>query len=87
MAWLASDKNGERIFEEKPIRGRTQEHVSFSKAELYGSQYDDEWYPFAYDIDDFNNILYVEDGIDLPSGTIRKIIGKDLSWEDDPIEI
>ena len=24
--------------------------------------------------------------VDLPKGTIKKLIGKDLSWEDEPVE-
>lgn len=25
--------------------------------------------------------------VELPQGTIKKIIGRDLTWEDDPVEI
>lgn len=29
----------------------------------------------------------VEMSIELPKGSIKKLIGKDLTWEDDPVEI
>jgi hypothetical protein len=25
--------------------------------------------------------------VELPSGTIKKLIGRDLSWDDDPVEL
>lgn len=34
------------------------------------------WYSYAFD----NNIQ-------LPSGTIKKLIGSDLSWDDEPVEL
>lgn len=30
---------------------------------------------------------YYDSGVSLPLGTIEKIIGRKLSWEDDPVEI
>ena len=36
---------------------------------------------YADDYDDF------QDRIDLPDGSIRKLIGRDLTWEDEPVEI
>lgn len=38
--------------------------------------------PYGQYIGTFPNI-----GVRLPSGTIRKLIGRDLSWESDPVEL
>lgn len=37
----------------------------------------------------FENVAgwYDNYGIELPKGTIKKITGRDLNWEDDPVEI
>lgn len=38
----------------------------------------------------WNDSLWVEDTGDdiyLPKGTIKKLIGKDLTWEDNPVEL
>ena len=74
MAWLAVDKDSleEYIYEEKPERG------------------DGCW--FAQDGDNFytdEGELYFEisDCVQLPIGTIRKILGHSLCWEDEPVEI
>ena len=36
---------------------------------------DTAWYPSTGDY------------IDLPKGSIRKLIGKDLTWQDEPVEL
>ena len=38
----------------------------------------------------WNDFFWVEDTgdyIDLPKGTIKKLIGKDLDWNDEPVEL
>lgn len=87
MAWLCVDENGEHIFCEKPLRGCTQKCVSFYREHLIRQQSSKLWYANADDIDDGGFIIYVEEGIDLPKGSIKKLIGKELSWEDDPVEL
>ena len=34
-----------------------------------------------------NQPLCYRDMIELPQGTIKKIIGRDLSWSDEPVEL
>lgn len=37
---------------------------------------------------DRSNAMEREDsGIDMPKGSIKKLIGKDLTWKDDPVEL
>ena len=38
MAWLCVDENGEHIFCEEPLRGRTQKYVSFYREQLIRQQ-------------------------------------------------
>lgn len=33
------------------------------------------------------NIGYFGDAVILPKGTIKKLIGRELKWEDEPVEI
>lgn len=30
---------------------------------------------------------YDDNGVQLPQGSIKKLIGRDLTWEDDPVEL
>lgn len=30
---------------------------------------------------------YWEDHVELPQGSIKKLIGRDLTWDDDPVEL
>ena len=87
MAWLCVDENGEHIFCEEPLRGRTQKYVSFYRELLIRQQSSKLWYANADDIDDVGFIIYAEECIDLPKGSIKKLIGRELSWQDEPVEL
>lgn len=87
MAWLCVDENGEHIFCEEPLRGRTQKYVSFYREHLIRQQSSKLQYANADDIDDVGFIIYAEEGIDLPKGSIKKLIGRELSWQDEPVEL
>lgn len=87
MAWLCVDENGEHIFCKEPLRGRTQKYVSFYREQLIRQQSSKLWYANADDIDDGDFIIYAEEGIDLPKGSIKKLIGRELSWSDEPVEL
>ena len=43
MAWLCVDENGEHIFCEEPLRGRTQKYVSFYREHLIRQQSSKLW--------------------------------------------
>lgn len=50
--------------------------------------YDSE--PYRWDLDLYHEWWVGEDNsccIQLPKGTIKKIIGRDLRWEDDPVKL
>lgn len=69
---VSVDKDGtETIFREKPIRG------------------DDKWSNVIIEYGDEGNIISVEciDCIVLPKGSIKKLTGKTITWEDEPIPL
>lgn len=72
MAWLAVEQNGvEVIFEEKPER-------------------DEDVWQYLVEMSVWNDDPeqdYHEYGIALPKGSIKKLIGRELSWKDEPVEI
>lgn len=82
MAYLAvSRDNREIMFNEKPEYDRIEDCWK----ENYGEEI--VWNDYA----DFDAGVHIEDrffyGIEIPSGTIKKIIGKELTFKDEPIEL
>ena len=76
MAWVAVNKNGnESIFAFKPFR--TDPVKSLYK--LWEPEY---W--SDKDVDKYGN---EDTGIELPKGSIKKLIGRDLTWQDNPVEL
>ena len=76
MAWVAVHKDGEEnIFELKPCR-RDYNCVSYKSYEP--THWSDE------DVSEYGN---GDTGISLPKGTIKKLIGRDLDWSDEPVEL
>lgn len=41
----------------------------------------------GYWVIDENSMFIYPDMVFLPKGTIKKLIGREMSWEDDPIDI
>ena len=72
MAWVAVDAHsGEYIFQNKPKR-------------------DDNWWvdPIYESFDGLGELEYhYYSDIKLPKGSIKKLIGRDLTWQDDPVEL
>lgn len=76
MAWVAVHKNGnESIFAFRPFR--TDPNKSIYK--LWEPEYWTDEGVGRYGNDDTD--------INLPKGTIKKLIGRDLTWEDNPVEL
>lgn len=53
------------------------EKVFFASPERYSSDWDDE--PYMWFVDD--------DFVKLPKGSIAKLIGRTLTWDDEPVEL
>lgn len=77
MAWLAVNPlNMEFIFHNKPVR-------VINKNPNYSYWLDKETYNYIRGI-----TTSAEDySIRLPMGSIKKLIGRKLTWEDEPVEI
>ena len=71
MAWVAAHKNGKEGI--------------FSHIPTRGKERDKEL-SFWYDEAEYGGIFY-DTEISLPKGSIKKLIGKDLTWEDNPVEL
>lgn len=73
QTWIAVDGHGdERIFHEKPFRS----FPNMSLEVLWGRR----WEIPCIDSD-------LKHGIMLPKGTIKMLIGKDLTYNDEPIRL
>jgi hypothetical protein len=86
--WLAVDKNGaEKIFNVKPFRGNTQKDRNHIWGTTYVGEKYGKWYP-KHDgrNEDTGNAYYKGHSIDLPKGTIVKLIGRNLTWKDECVE-
>ena len=74
MAWVAVEENGdEYVFGNKPSRG-----LSFGRRTERGS-----WENIL--CDGFDDIYF--DIVLLPKGSIEKLIGKQMTWNDEPVKL
>lgn len=82
MAWLAVDKDGtERIFKRRPSR------VLDGRGTSVGIEYWIDMHSINSESYYFNFRRGDDKSFVLPKGSIRKLIGRELTWEDDPVEI
>lgn len=75
MAWVAVDKYGnESVYSVRPARNIERGYFVLAKVKVYKGE---------------NNTVYetVGECVDLPKGTIRKILGYELTWDNDPVQI
>ena len=88
MAWVAVDKNGtEKIFNVKPFRGNTQKDKNHVWGTYVGENYE-KWYP-KHDgrNEDTGDAYYQGHSIELSKDSIKKFIGRELTWDDEPVEL
>lgn len=87
MAWLAVDIDGSEVCSnDKPFR---HHEVANELIEKFGKGYehclkkDDHW------CNGFSSGHYIPRfcGVKLPKGSIKKLIGRELNWSDEPVEI
>lgn len=82
MAWLAVDKNGiEAVFRRKPKRIKRTNKWNDAVEKFV---YEGGWYHPAYG--SLQTIKQTTKSI-LPKGSIEKLIGKTLTWADDPYKL
>lgn len=89
MVWVAVDKDGtEKIFNSIPMRrNQYRSHVfihSLLRQLPYTKNQRNKW-AAHWSSDEADP--FPEGAIVLPKGTIKKLIGKDLNWNDEPIEL
>ena len=78
MAWVAKDKNkSEHIFSKPPQRAY----------DYFGIRFDDR-----YNINDYSYWVCETDAtenmsISVPKGTIKRLIDKNLTWGNNPVEL
>lgn len=87
--WLTADKDGtEKIFNVKPFRGNTQKDRNHIWGTTYVGENYKKWYP-KHDgrNEDTGDANYKGRSIELPKGTIVKLIGRNLTWKDEPVEL
>ena len=73
MAWVACGMYGEELmFVNKPHRRISKNEFFFGKNDIYKHKQIDDKYCGC---------------INLSKGSIKKLIGKDLSWNDEPVEL
>lgn len=89
MAWVAVDKDGtEKIMSGKPIRRNEIVSVLWGLIKCLPSPYSkSQRHKWASQWSIDPNDPLPEGAIELPKGTIRKLIGRDLSWKDEPVEL
>lgn len=73
MAYLAVDKIVEGRKDVECIYSHEPVRINDKYGEYWG--FDDEFSGIGYDV------------VELPKGSIKKLIGRDLTWEDEPIKI
>ena len=88
MAWLAVNKDGSEVCSsDKPFRhheAATELVERFGKGYEHCLKKEDHW------CDDFSSGYYSVPrfwGVILPKGSIKKLIGKELNWSDEPVKL
>ena len=91
MAWVAVDKDGtEKIFSSVPLRRSWIRDAAFSVVtaatvrRAYTKNQFNKW-AAHWSSDDSDPLP--EGCIILPKGSIKKLIGRDLTWKDDAVEL
>lgn len=82
MVWVVVDEDKrERIFNSIPIRSNNYDEES----SILGNPFGD----FNYKSKKLEWLVndYPGDAITLPRGSIKKLIGRELTWDDDPVEL
>ena len=86
MASLAVNKDGTEVIGDSLVRCRYNRHFRIEPSSFYGylNKENTDFWACIYDNPDegFEDIA-----IELPRGIIKKLIGRNLTWEDEPVEL
>jgi len=88
MAWVAVDKDRtEKIFRCKPFRRCNYRGIGRLFPIVVAKYTKNKRHKWAsmWSLDD--NDVFPEGCIILPRGSIKKLIGRTLTWEDEPVEL
>lgn len=73
MAWICVGYGGEElVFNNKPHRSIYEKEFQIDENDIFAHEWIDDKYCGC---------------INLPSGSIKKLIGRELSWDDEPVEL
>lgn len=90
MAWLAVDKNGtEAVFRRKPkrVKATNKWNDTVEKFVCEGKLYpNNDGYEYHKSYGSLQTIKQTTKSI-LPKGSIKKLIGKNITYNDEPIKI
>lgn len=86
MAWLAVNKDGSEVIGNSLIKAY---YTNKNSLVLKGDYFNMDENKYTHYVDPYYNPDEgVEDvSIVLPTGTIEKLIGRKLTWQDEPVEI
>lgn len=90
MAWVAVDKDGtEKIFSSIPLRREevTRTFVGYMRNMIRRAYSKNDYKKWACMWSTDDNDPLPECAVKLPKGSIRKLIGRDLAWKDEPVEL
>ena len=80
MAYLAVDKTKkEYLFEKKPIRNKDEYWETLLSRGISYDHIDYDCYQYEPNLKEL--------GIELPQGSIEKLIGYSFTWDDEPLEL
>ncbi len=79
MSWVAVNQNGQEV-----ILPNIPHRFEFKMSGV-GDIWEDEYALCCDECQD--GMCYYNASVDLPKGSIKKLIGRDLTWEDEPVEL
>lgn len=83
MAWLAVNKDGSEVIGNSLLRAKCVEEGDYNSVEMADKTTGHFW------CDPFSDSEWgvMDSSVILPKGTIKKLIGHELTWEDNPVEL
>lgn len=84
MAWLAVDKDGSEKISSSTLCRLSEVARCKNILNIFTKNGRKKWINIWSTFDDK---VFSFDGIILPKGSIQKLIGRSLTWEDEPVEL